>query len=150
MEVYIGNLSPTTTLNDVVLFLKGFAKSAKIHMVDLKLEDHHRSYYAIADFDSDKIALKAISKLSGGLLHGEKVTLREFQRRNYSNERRALNWREKSWSGVERRQHERRLKIMPTEKPDEFGIILDEHKEEKKTDSDSVRVSAYSNMARKY
>lgn len=150
MEVYIGSLSPTTTLNDVVLFLKSFAKSAKIRIFDLKLEGHHRAHYAVADFDSDKLALKAINKLSGGMLHGEKITLREFQHRSYSNERRALNWREKSWSGVERRNHERRLKIMPPEERDEFGIVVNEPQENQKPDSESVRVSGYSNMARKY
>jgi uncharacterized protein YifE (UPF0438 family) len=34
--------------------------------------------------------------------------VREYKQRSYSNERRALNWRDKPWDGVERRISERR------------------------------------------
>lgn len=145
MEVYVGSLSPNTTRNDVVGFLKSFARDARIQMVDQALENNQRAYYAIADFDSDRLALKAIKKLNGGVLRGEKVILREYFHRSYSNERRELHWRDRPWSGAERREHERRLKVMPTtQDPNDFGIHVEE-----KNDAESLRIKAYSNMARK-
>ncbi len=145
MEVYVGCLTPQTTRNDVVTFLKSFARDARIRMVDQTLEDHQRAYYAIADFDSDRLALKAIKKFDGGVLRGEKVTLREYFHRSYSNERRALNWRDQPWSGLERRNHERRHKVViPGQDPNDLGIQVEEQQT-----SDKVRISAYRNMARK-
>ncbi len=145
MEVYVGSLNPQTTRNDVVGFLKSFARDARIQMVDQPLENNQRAYYAIADFDSDRLALKAIKKLNGGVLRGEKVTLREYFHRSYSNERRELHWRDRPWNSAERRAHERRLKVMPTAKDtDDFGIQVEE-----KNDAASLKFKAYTNMARK-
>lgn len=150
MEVYVGSLNPQTTRNDLVAYLKSFARDARIHMVDLALDDGSRVYYAILNFDSDRLALKAIKKLNGGVLRGEKVELHEFLHRSYSNERRALNWRDKPWSGLERRNHERRHKVAPkTPAADDFGIQVEEHAETAKSAPTSVKISAYSNMARK-
>ena len=150
MEVFIGSLNPHTTRSDVLAFLKSLARDARIHMVDQKLENSQRAYYAIADFDSDRLALKAIKKFSGGVLRGEKVMLREYFHRSYSNERRALNWRDQPWTGQERRIHERRLKIMPVNQdPDDFGIQVEEKQQNNLPDTASVQISAYTNMARK-
>jgi RNA recognition motif-containing protein len=144
MEVYVGNLTPKTTRNDVVEFLKSFARDARIQMVDQQLENNQRSYYAIADFDSDRLALKAIKKLNGGVLNGEKVILREYFHRSYSNERRELHWRDRPWNSLERRDHERRQKVMPTTPdPNDFDSLSDG---KEKT---SMRIKAYTNMARK-
>jgi RNA recognition motif-containing protein len=150
MEVFVGSLNPHTTRSDVMAFLKSFARDARIRMVDQKLENNQRAYYAIADFDSDRLALKAIKKFSGSVLRGEKVMLREYFHRSYSNERRALNWRDQPWTGQERRNHERRLKIMPVNQyPDDFGIQVEEKQQNNLSDTTSVQISAYSNMARK-
>ena len=152
MEVFIGNLSSTTTLNDVMHFFKGFAKKARFRMVNHKLETGERSYYAVADFENDKLALKAIKKLNGGVIRGEIVTMREFIHRTYTNERRALNWRDKTWDGPERRRNERRKKVV-TEKKDDFEELLQNSREntnkEKKKEGDMFNVRAYNNMARK-
>lgn len=150
MDVFVGNLSPNTTLSDVVAFFKGFAKKARIRMVDQKLENGKRAYYAVADFESDKLALKAIKKLNGGVLRGEKVVMREFFHRSYSNERRAVNWRDKPWDGPERRQSERRQKPA-TKKRDDFDELVksSEKNENKKKEEDAFSISAYNNMARK-
>ena len=149
MEVYVGNLNPQTTRNDVVAYLKSFARDARIRMVEQPLDNGSRTLYAIADFDSDRLALKAIKKLNGGVLRGEKIELHEYLHRSYSNERRALNWRDQPWSGLERRNHERRKKAAQANQADDFGIQVEEHAETTKPDAASVRISAYSNMARK-
>lgn len=149
MEVYVGNLNLQTTRNDVVAYLKSFARDARIHMVDQTLENGSRAYYAVLDFDSDRLALKAIKKLNGGILRGEKVELHEYLHRSYSNERRALNWRDQPWGGLERRNHERRKKVAPINRADDFGIQVEEHSNTADQDPASLKISAYNNMARK-
>lgn len=117
MEVFIGNLSPNATLSDLIVFFKGFSSKAKFHIIEKRQEGGGKFRYGIAYFDSDKLALKAIKKLNQKPLRGERVVLREYFHRNYSNERRALNWREKPWHGEERRQQERRRKEIPKPAP---------------------------------
>jgi RNA recognition motif-containing protein len=148
MEVFIGNIAPNTTLNDVIKLFKGFARKTSIRMVDQRLEDGGRAYYAIADFDSDKLALKAIKKLNGTLLHGDTVLLREFVHRSYNNERRAVNWRDKPWGGTERRRDERRKKARANSRTD-FDELLESSKQNEKGERASISISAYRNMARK-
>jgi RNA recognition motif-containing protein len=149
MEVYIGNISPNTTLNDVVTFLKSFAKKTRVRIVDHPLDTGGHARYALADFDTDKLALKAIKKLNGSVLRGNTVVMREFIHRSYSNERRAMNWRDKPWSGPERRQHERRQKVRAKEK-DDFNDLVKNSKENEEKEKASVSISAYRNMARKF
>lgn len=117
MEIFIGNLSPHTTLSDLIGFFKGFSNKAKFRIIEKRQDDGSRYRYGIAFFDSDKLALKAIKKLHQKPLRGELVVLREYFHRNYSNERRALNWRNIPWQGVERRQQERRRKEIPKPTP---------------------------------
>jgi hypothetical protein len=148
MEVYIGNITPKTTLNDVVNFLKSFAKKASVRLVDHPLEDGGHARYALADFDTDKLALKAIKKLDGAVLHGNTVVMREFIHRSYYNERRAVNWRDKPWNGPERRNLERRQKIHAKPK-DDFNELLESSKENEKKERAGISISAYNNMARK-
>jgi RNA recognition motif-containing protein len=149
MDVFVGNITPHTTLNDVMSFFKGFAKKARIRMVDQKLENGKRAYYAIAAFDSDKLAQKAIKKLNGVPLNGQRVLLREFVHRSYSNERRALNWRDKPWDGPERRKSERRKKPQ-AKKRDDFEALLESSQKNEEKQSDELTISAYDNMARKF
>jgi len=148
MEVFIGNIAPNTTLNDVVNFLKGFAKKARVRVIDQPLENGGHTRYALADFDADKLALKAIKKLNGSSLRGQAVVMREFIHRSYSNERRAVNWREKPWSGPERRRDERRKKLRAKEK-DDFNDLLESSKKNEKKERAGISISAYNNMARK-
>lgn len=149
MEVFIGNIAPNTTLNDVVSFLKGFAKKARIRMVNQRLEDGSHAFYAVADFDADKLALKAIKKLNGSTLHGDTVVMREFVHRSYSNERRAVNWRDRPWNGPERRRDERRKKAI-AKQGDDFDDLLKNSRDNEKKERAGVSISAYSNMARKF
>ncbi|MFO7593906.1 MAG: RNA-binding protein [Pseudomonadota bacterium] len=151
MEVFIGNLAEKTTLNDVMKFFRGFAKKASLRMAEKKLEDGTRVIYAVAEFDSEKLAHKAIKKLNGGLLRGQHLVLREFVHRTYTNERRDLNWRNKPWSGVERRKGERRNRVQPKHR-DDFADLVENSKQNEKQEQetkDNFNVSAYRNMARK-
>lgn len=151
MEVFVGNITSNTTLSDVVYLFKGFAKKARMRMVDKKLQNGERAYYAIAEFDSDKLALKAIKKLNGSILRGQHVVMREFHHRSSNNERRAVNWRDKPWDGPERRASERRKKLLPQQKDDFNELLQSSRENEKKEKEESLfSISAYSHMARKY
>lgn len=147
MEVYIGNLEPKITYGDLISFLKGFSSKAKIRIIEKRQSDGSKIRYGIAAFDSDKLALKAIRKLNNKPLRGERVIVREYFHRYYANERRDLNWRDKPWSGVERRRQERRKQHnLPPERSNAPG-----KQPANKTNEGfkQPRISAYTHLAKK-
>ena len=148
MEVFIGNLAPNTSLTDLIGFFKGFSSKAKIRLVEKRLEDGNRIRYGIANFESDKLALKAIKKLNQKPLRGQRVVVREYFHRYYANERRAVNWRDIPWEGVERRQQERRRKELD-KATDDFDKLAEQSSAGEDVDVDQVRISAYTHLARK-
>lgn len=149
MDVFIGNITVNTSQTEILSLLKGFAKKARVRMVNQTLESGERAYYAIAEFDSERLARKAIKKLNGTLLHGQQVVLREYVHRSYSNERRAVNWRDRPWDGPERRRSDRR--DPPRAKPvDDFEALLADARRNEQHERENLRISAYSNMARKW
>lgn len=149
MDVFVGNLSPRTTLSDLVTFFKGFASNARFQIHDKQFEDGSRTRYAIATIDPDKLAEKAIKKLNGQMLDGHSVVLREYLHRGYSNERRAMGWRDRPWQGEERRASERRRKQLqkPVDFETEMGIKKASAADE--VDLDNIRVEARGQFARK-
>lgn len=143
MDVFVGNLSPRTTLSDLVTFFKSFSSDTRFQIHDKQFADGSRTRYAIASIEPDKLAQKAIKKLNGGYLHGNTVVLREFLYRSYNNERRAIGWRDRTWQGVERRDSERRRK-QQTPKPADFDTPR------KEDGASQVKVEARDLFARKY
>lgn len=151
MDVFIGNLSPRTTLIDLALFFKGFASDVRFQIFDKQFEDGSRTRYAVATIEPDKLAEKAIRKLNGAYLQGNTVFLREFLHRSYNNERRAVGWRSKPWQGVERRTSERRRKqsLKPADFDAEIGLNK-RNKAEEPLDPAKVRIEARDIFARKH
>jgi len=150
MDVFVGNLSPRTTLSDLVAFFKSFASEARFQLFTKQFEDGAQVHYAVATIESDKLAEKAIKKLNGQSLNGHPVMLREFIHRNYGNERRAVGWRDKPWHGVERRGLERRRKQIqkPVDFETEMGIKKVD-KEDEEIDPKKIKIEARSLFARK-
>jgi RNA recognition motif-containing protein len=148
MEVFIGNLAPNVSVTDLIGFFKGFSGKAKIRIVEKQLEDGTKCRFGIADFESDRLALKAIKKLNQKPLRGELVMVREYVHRSYYNERRAVNWRDKPWEGVERRQHERRRKETHKDQ-DSFDKMVEQSKKNEEAEADKVSITGYTNLARK-
>lgn len=109
MELYVGHLTSNDTLNDLRRFFKGYEKKAEFRIVKL-LRAGGPLYYALIDFESDRLAQKALKKLHACKFNGRRVCVREYQYRIGGNERRALNWRERLWQSTERRNQERREK----------------------------------------
>jgi len=151
MDVFVGNLSPRTTLNDLVVFFKSFSSDARFQIFDKQFEDGSRTRYAIASIEPDKLAEKAIKKLNGTYLQGNTVVLREFLHRSYSNERRAVGWRDKPWGGVERRGNERRRKQAQkaTDFDTEMGLNKPRQREEP-LDPANIKIEARGIFARKH
>lgn len=143
MEVFIGNLAANVTQADLINFFKGYANKARIRIVEKRQQDGSKMRFAIAAFNSDKLALRAIRKLSRKPLLGERVVLHEYFYRCYANENRAVNWRDQPWKGVERRRQERR-KQQDLPPDDYFDLLGESHAEPER-----IQISAYANLARK-
>lgn len=107
MELYVGQLSSQDTVEDLRQFFKAFARKAGFKIVKL-IRPSGPVYIGVVSMESEKLAAKAIRKLHTRKLNGRRVTVREFIYRSGGNERRALNWRERVWNGIERRMAERR------------------------------------------
>ncbi len=150
MDVFIGNLSPRTTLSDLVTFFKSFASDSRFQIFDKQFENGSKTRFAVASIEPDKLGEKAIKKLNGQLLNGEAVVIREYLHRSYGNERRAVGWRDKPWHGVERRDLERRRKQVhkPVDFETEMGLKK-AVKEEEEIDFRKVKIEARSQFARK-
>ena len=152
MELFIGNLTPDTTLGELIAFFKGFSSKAKFRFEEKTLEDGTCIRYAVADFASDKLALKMREKFDSEIFRGNALAIREYLHRTYTNERRAVNWRDKPWRAGERRRDDRRLKAYVGQF-DDFAAILATAPQEKAMtldeQADSLKIEAYANVARK-
>jgi len=151
MDVFVGNLSPRTTKSDLIALFKGFGDDVRLQVFAKQFQDDSCSHYAVATIEPDKLALKAIKKLSGQYLKGSVILLREYHHRGYINERRAMGWRDKPWHGVERRQLERRRKqaLKSNDLDAKAGIKLTPEPAET-VDPDNIKIEARSSFARKY
>lgn len=111
MDLFIGNLSAGTDKNTLKkLFLK-FCKSARIKFLghpDYK----NKRRYACVDVLPIRQARRAIRVLNNTFFEGKVITVREYQHRACFNERRAIDWRNREWTHVEKRTNERRDYVM--------------------------------------
>ena len=149
MDLFIDNLPDKASLNDLETFFQGYSHKARFRFAHYNLPDGDKVRYAIASFENGKLALKAINKLNQRSLYGQQLLIREFIHRSYSNERRALGWRDREWHQAERRLRERRNHAAFKE-VDEFEQILQSVPEEERTTETKLQVRAYQDAARKF
>jgi RNA recognition motif-containing protein len=107
MRIYVGNLSPDISSQDLLRFFKGFGKPPSFEFKYF-MRGSKRFYFAIASFESTLVAKLAIKRRHMKRIKGRVIVLRAYEERLIANERRALNWREKIWTAEERRKVERR------------------------------------------
>ncbi len=121
MEVFIGNIPKTLSSYELHQFIKEVFKKRRsafkfwmgspeylgFNVVD-KSVNGNVYRYAIAHIESSALASESIKLLDQQFFGGNPLDVREYRSRCYMNERRAINWRERTWSGVERRSDERR------------------------------------------
>ena len=151
MKILIANLPPRITELELLDLLKPYHKrdGLRLQVVDQICDDGVHHYYAIADILHERLAAKALKKLNGKMLRSCELRLREFQHRNYSNERRALGWRNRPWSAKERRLMERRRQTRQhiDELDELFSRELITCTE---IELEEIRVTAYRNMPQKH
>lgn len=109
MELYIGPLSSRATVSDLERFFTGFENKANFSMMKL-IRSSGTHYFGVAEFESERLARKAMKKLHSSKFNKHRVIVREYEHRASSNDRRALNWRELTWTKLDRRDVERRQK----------------------------------------
>lgn len=110
MELYIGNIPEGVDDYDLRKFMGVSGSEARFRVIEKAGKNGRRIRYGYAEIEPAKLAIKVMSKNHGREWLGNKIVLREFRHRSYSNERRSLNWREVEWQGDERRQVDRRGK----------------------------------------
>ncbi|MDH5785492.1 MAG: hypothetical protein OEZ16_07785 [Chromatiales bacterium] len=152
MELYIGNLPLATNLGQLIAFFRGFSSKIVFHISRKKLDDGRTICFALADIGNDRLAAKFRQRFDGVMFCGQPLAIREYVHRSYSNERRAVNWREKPWRAGERRRNDRRLTEAQA-KRDEFESMVESARarEEKELENraDTLEVTAYDSFARK-
>ena len=115
MELIVGNFPSVATMRDLAMFFASFEDEADFEIVELEKVDAIPIRFGLVSIPSERNALKAIRRLNGKRLAGAVVTVREYVHRAYSNDRRAVNWRNRPWHSVERRRHDRRHAEQKTE-----------------------------------
>ncbi len=121
MKVFIGNIPTTRSSYELRQFVEEVFKKHRSAFQFWKKSPQHLSFnvvdqqiegktyrYAIANIEPPTIARESIELLDQQFFGENPLDVREYRSRSYMNERRAINWRERPWRGVERRADERR------------------------------------------
>lgn len=144
MEVFMGNLPETLNAADLERLLLPFDRQVKIKLNNQRYKEGGAVCYGVCTFSSERLARKAIKKLDGYLLFGRALSVREYLYRSYSNERRALGWRNRPWDGLERRDGERRQGTALAAEADFFPEAAEET-----VDEDRIVIEGYRDLATK-
>ena len=146
MDLFIGNLPSKVHFSEVIALFRGFTRMGRFRLEQKRLDNGKSVSFVVAEFDNDKHAIKLLQKFQGTVYRGRELVIREYHHRSYSNERRAVNWREKPWRAGERRRTDRRMREMLPEslrEPPQIGGKSEEPRAE------TPKIEAYSDFARK-
>lgn len=147
MDLFIGNLPGNIHYSEVIALFRGFTRMGRFRLEQKRLEDGTLVRFVVAEFDNDKYALKLIRKFQGTVYRERELVIREYQHRSYSNERRALNWRDKPWRAGERRRNDRRNRESKPELASGTASAAD--KADDPATGEKPRFDAYDSFARK-
>lgn len=126
MELFIGNIPSDITSHELRRFVNEVLDNRKVGLQFWKKKQPNSMsfkiiekqvagasyHYAIAAIEPLISARECSELLHNQLLNGKPLNVREYHSRSYMNERRTINWRERPWGGVERRQGERRHRML--------------------------------------
>jgi len=110
MELFIGNIPEDIDDYDLRKFFGIKDPQSRFRIVDKTGQQGRSIRYGYAEIDSDRLGQKTIVRNNGREWRGQKIIVRPFKHRSYSNDRRALNWRQLEWGANERRRNDRRGK----------------------------------------
>ncbi len=108
MKLFIGNFTGKEHLSRLAKLLRRYGYHSDTKYMVTKLKSGEQRFYAVVEMSSERLANKLSKKLANAKELETKLIIREYKQRSYSNERRALGWRDREWSGIERRIEERR------------------------------------------
>lgn len=112
MEIYIGILPNNVDDYDLRKFLNIVGNQASFRIVTHDHGNGVKARYGLVEVDSEKLGFQLIARFNGKKLKGSSVVVREYLRRNYSNDQRDINWRQAEWHQLERRADDRRGSLM--------------------------------------
>lgn len=112
MELYVGILANNIDDYDLRKFFNIAGTQASFRVVTHDHGHDVKTHYGLVEVDSEKLGFQLIARFNGKRIKGQKVVVREYIRRNYSNDRRAINWRQRDWPHDERRTDDRRGSLM--------------------------------------
>jgi RNA recognition motif-containing protein len=124
MELYIGNIPDDIDDYDLRKFFQVVGEQASFRIVTHDGGHNKAHRYGLASFDSDKLAQQVVKRFNGMPFKDQRVVVKEFSHRNYSNDRRALNWREADWDKSERRSHDRRGLMIQGRRTSDEGVAV--------------------------
>jgi uncharacterized protein with PIN domain len=130
MKLFVGNFTRKEHLSKLAKHLRRHGYHYETRYKKVKLKTGQRRYYAIVTVESERHAKKLTKRLSAVREFDSPLVIREYKQRSYSNERRALNWRDKEWNGVERRVSERRRLRKKRRSSDETSEQTDDYQVE--------------------
>jgi len=109
MLIFVGDLPKGATEQDLWRLGQLSDGNAKVRVFKKPGPEGHMLRYGLLQVDSDFEARRVMHRLRLARLDGGPLRVRPFVDRHASaNERRATDWRERPWEGLERRQGERR------------------------------------------
>lgn len=156
MELFIGNLPPKVGLGDLITFFNLGSKHP-IHMKQKDVEGRGKVVFAVAEFEDDQYAERFAEKYSEREFRGQPLVVREYFHRRYTNERRAVNWREKPWrAGERRRRDDRRVQekdrdiVKEARLPTKEVIAAFEEKMIQEKKAAQLQVEKYASFGRKF
>jgi RNA recognition motif-containing protein len=118
MELFVGPLPEKVDHFSLRHFFQDFYGKFSLQMLDTYNPDETLRF-ALVRFDSENLAYKAIRRLNGKKLEDQSICVRQFVQRSRRNERRDLNWRQRLWQALNRRNSDRRRsrKVMVRDLP---------------------------------
>jgi len=112
MEIYVGILANDIDDYDLRKFFNIVGNQASFGIITHDHGNNVKTRYGLVEIDSEKLGFQLIARFNGKTIKGHKVVVREYLRRNYSNDQRAINWRQMDWPHEERRNDDRRGSLM--------------------------------------
>lgn len=113
MELYIGNIPDGVDDYDLRKLFQVTGEQASFRIVNRDGEHGRARRYGLVSLQTEGLGRQLIKRFNGVLFRDRRLSVRPFTHRNYSNERRALNWREQDWDKTERRMQDRRGVLIP-------------------------------------
>lgn len=108
MHIFIGNVPSKNYEPELKSLIKAFDNNERNRLETSLTRHRSNDYYCVVKFANTRTGRRFIKRMDQKSPFGQPLRVREYQHRSYGNERRAINWREKEWHGVDKRISERR------------------------------------------